>query len=353
MAVQAIRWKQDQLSIVDQTLLPGDLRYIALDTEEAVWEAIQQLKVRGAPAIGCCAAYGLVVGVRNRAPQSVAEGQAAVEAVSNYLATSRPTAINLFWALDRMRSCAAELGDGETVDGFLARLLEEAHDIQQEDAQMCQFMGDYGAEFIKDGDGILTHCNTGALATGGYGTALSAMYRAHEQGKRFKVYADETRPLLQGARLTAWELMDAGIDVTLICDNTAAQVMKEGKIQHVFVGADRIAANGDTANKVGTYSVAVLAHAHEIPFYVVAPSNTFDMGRVNGDAIPIEQRCSSEVTHAFGQLTAPPGVSVYSPAFDVTPHEFVTAFITERGVLKPPYNRAIQTMLEPMELEAR
>ena len=351
MAVQAIRWAQGCLSIVDQTQLPGKLQYVQLDTEEDVWNAIQQMKVRGAPAIGCCAAHGLVVGVRDRKPADLQSAKEAVIAVSNYLATSRPTAYSLFWALDRMRNCAAQCPEDLSVDTFMERLVKEAHDIQQEDAEMCQLMGNYGAEFIKNGDGILTHCNTGALATGGYGTALSAMFRAHAQGKRFQVYAGETRPLLQGARLTAWELMDAGIDVTLICDNTAAQVMKEGKIQQVFVGADRIAANGDTANKVGTYSLAVLAQAHNIPFYVVAPSNTFDAGISNGDTIPIEERCSTEVTHAFGQLTAPPGVSVYCPAFDVTPNTLITAFITERGILKPPYTKAIQWILDPHKLE--
>jgi methylthioribose-1-phosphate isomerase len=263
--------------------------------------------------------------------------------VTDYLASSRPTAVNLFWALDRMRRCFVQAdGVGRPV---LERLLKEAVAIADEDRQMCAAMGQAGAGLIREGSGVLTHCNTGALATAGAGTALAVIYTAAEQGKRFRVYADETRPLLQGARLTAWELKQAGLDVTLICDSMAAQVMKEGKVQLAVVGADRIAANGDTANKIGTYGVAILAQAHGIPFYVAAPSSTFDLSLPTGDAIPIEQRDPKEVTQGFGRATAPEGVAVYNPAFDVTPARLITGIITEKGVIAPVNAAAIRAML--------
>jgi methylthioribose-1-phosphate isomerase len=314
------------LRLIDQTQLPGTLSFRDCRTVEDVWEAIRALRVRGAPAIGIAAAYGVVIGVRKGTPLSE---------VADYLRTSRPTAVNLFWALDRM----------ERVVGSLDRLLDEARAIHEEDRRMCHAIGRAGADLIHDGAGVLTHCNTGGLATAEYGTALSVMFTAADQGRRFQVFADETRPLLQGARLTTWELQQAGIDVTLICDSMAAQVMKEGRIQLVIVGADRIAANGDAANKIGTYGVALLAKAHGIPFFVAAPSSTFDLNLANGDGIPIEQRDPREVTHGFGRQTAPDGVAVYNPAFDVTPARLIAGLITEKGVIQPVTETAIRERL--------
>lgn len=339
-----IRWSGGRLQIIDQTLLPEECRLITLATSEAVWEAIRALRVRGAPAIGCCAAFGVIVGL-DESPQSTVTGALArVRTVAEYLATSRPTAVNLFWALDRMTRAADAAAGAESVAAFRARLEAEAVAINEENDRLCDAIGNYGAALVPDGAGILTHCNAGPLATGGCGTALGVILRAHEQGKRIRVFADETRPLLQGARLTAWELVNAGVDTTLICDNTAAQVMREGRVQLAVVGADRIAANGDTANKVGTYGVALLARAHNIPFYVAAPSSTFDLSLESGRDIPIEERDAAEVTHGFGRRTAPEGVKVYSPAFDVTPAELIAGFITERGVLRPPYRESLAVL---------
>lgn len=321
------------LKMIDQTRLPTEFVEIECHDVETVWEAIRTLRVRGAPAIGIAAAYGVVLGVRSAVASGEAEFGARLREVTDYLATSRPTAVNLFWALDRMKRVAA--GQGGKPD--LQVLLAEAHVIAEEDRQMCRAIGRYGAELLTDGQGVLTHCNAGGLATADYGTALAAIFAAHEAGKTVHVYADETRPLLQGARLTAWELQRRGIDVTLICDSMAAQVMREGRVQSVIVGADRIAANGDTANKIGTYGVALLAAAHEIPFYVAAPSSTFDLSIASGEAIPIEHRNPEEITHGFGKQTAPDGVRAYNPAFDVTPARLIAAFITERGVVRPPY----------------
>jgi len=309
MAVEALRWQDGRLSIIDQTLLPTECRYIELKTVAAVWEAIKTLRVRGAPAIGICAGFGVLVAVEEQQPETAAEGARVVREAVEYLATSRPTAVNLFWALDRMAR-AAERAGKSSMPGWRKVMEAEAQAIYAEEVAACRAIGGFGAELIRDGDGVLTHCNAGALATGEYGTALAVMYRAQELGRRFRVFADETRPLLQGARLTAWELLQAGIDVTLICDNMAAQVMREGRIQLVVVGADRIAANGDTANKIGTYGVAVLARAHEIPFYVAAPCSTIDRRLPDGSAIPIEQRDPAEITHGFGRATAPANVAV-------------------------------------------
>lgn len=341
--VEPVRWRNGRLTIIDQTLLPAEFVEIDLDTREAVWEAIKQLRVRGAPAIGVCAAYAVLVGLAERAPFPSADAVAAeVTRIADYLASSRPTAVNLFWALDRMRRTAAGHADAESA---LQRLEAEAVEIYEEDKRRCRAIGEHGAPLIGEGDGVLTHCNAGSLATSAYGTALAAMFRARELGRRFSVYADETRPLLQGARLTAWELMQADIDVTVICDNMAAQVMREGRIQLVIVGADRIAANGDAANKIGTYGVAQLARAHDIPFYVAAPLSTFDASLATGALIPIEERASDEITHGFGKQTAPDGVKVYNPAFDVTPAELIAGIITERGILRPPYGPAISDAL--------
>ena len=332
-----------KLRIIDQTRLPVELVEIELETVKDVWEAIRSLRVRGAPAIGVSAAYGVVLGVRGES-ESRDRFDSNLKHVAEELATSRPTAVNLFWALDRMKACAAanaELAPKEMTE----RLLEEAQAIEREDREMCAAIGRHGAELLKDGEGVLTHCNAGGLATAGNGTALSVMFAAAAAGKSIHVYADETRPLLQGARLTAWELKQRNIPVTLICDSMAGWVMKQKKVAAVVTGADRIAANGDAANKIGTYSVALLAKAHGIPFYVAAPSSTFDFSLERGDEIPIEERSPEEITHGFGRQTAPEGVETYNPAFDVTPAELIAAIITERGVIQPVNRETIAKVL--------
>lgn len=339
MSVEPVKWREGRLYIIDQTLLPGEYVEIPLDTVEAVWEAVKKLRVRGAPAIGIAAAFGVVVATKNSPSTGIDSARDVCNRAADYLATSRPTAVNLFWALERMKRVAS--GHNGDMHSFVERLEREAVDICEEDKRRCREIGEYGSDLIHDGDGVLTHCNAGALATGAYGTALGVMVRAQEKGRRFRVFADETRPLLQGARLTAWELAQAGIDITLICDNMAAQVMREGKVNLVVVGADRIAANGDTANKIGTYGVALLAKAHDIPFYVAAPLSTFDVSLESGARIPIEQRQADEITHWHGQRMAPEGISVYNPAFDVTPAALVAGIITEKGILRPPYKEAI------------
>jgi methylthioribose-1-phosphate isomerase len=340
---RTVAWIGDtdgHLRLIDQTLLPGRLEYRDCRTVEEVWEAIRALRVRGAPAIGVAAAYGMVLGIQTADPQPLVR----VRKVADYLRTSRPTAVNLFWAIDRMERCASKQPwAGSPV--WREALLEEAHAIRDEDEAMCRAIGRVGAELIQPGQGVLTHCNAGGLATADYGTALAVLFTAAEQGKAIHVYADETRPLLQGARLTAWELQQRAIDMTLICDSMAAQVMKEGRIQLVIVGADRIAANGDTANKIGTYGVALLAKAHGIPFYVAAPSSTFDLSIASGEQIPIEQRDPREVTHGFGRATAPEGVKVYNPAFDVTPAALIAGIVTEKGLIRPVCAERIRAVL--------
>jgi methylthioribose-1-phosphate isomerase len=345
--IQTIRWAGDAatgyLRLIDQTRLPTE--YVEMDCRdvEAVWEAIKSLRVRGAPAIGVAAAYGAVIGARARGIDDEDSVGDALRSATGYLRTSRPTAVNLFWALDRMDAAASE-GQGGGL-ALLERLLAEARRIEEEDRAMCRAIGRHGAALVGSGQGILTHCNAGGLATADYGTALAVIFAAHEQGIAVRVFADETRPLLQGARLTAWELKRRGIPVTLICDNMAAQVMREGKVQMVVVGADRIAANGDTANKIGTYGVALLAKAHAIPFYVAAPSSTFDLSIPDGSVIPIEQRDPHEVTHGFGRQTAPDEIEVYNPAFDVTPAELIAGIITERGIIRPVNAPTIREVL--------
>ncbi|HEY1381732.1 MAG TPA: S-methyl-5-thioribose-1-phosphate isomerase [Gemmataceae bacterium] len=332
------------LRLLDQTRLPGEVAFRDCRTAADVWEAIRSLRVRGAPAIGVAAAFGVVVGLLERQTVNVAAFRDRVREVADYLRTSRPTAVNLFWALDRMVRKADRLAEPFDRVAAVTALLAEARAIQDEDAAMSRAIGRHGAALVSDG-GVLTHCNAGGLATAEYGTALAVVYAAADAGRRLRVYVDETRPLLQGARLTAWELLRHGLDVTLICDNMAAQVMREGKINMVVVGADRIAANGDTANKIGTYGVALLAHAHGIPFYVAAPSSTFDLSLSSGEHIPIEQRDPREVTHGFGSATAPAGIQVYNPAFDVTPARLIAGIITERGVIRPVTDAAIREML--------
>ena len=339
MATETIRWTggpDGWAELIDQTLLPGEFTIIAVRDIGAMWEAIKVLRVRGAPAIGIAAGYGVVLGLQTLDDKAPAEqARAKVKETCDYLATSRPTAVNLFWALDRM-SQSAQNARAQTAGELKEHLLNEAQAIRTEDAAMCRAIGKNGAHLITPGVGVLTHCNAGGLATAEYGTALAPMFTAHERGINFRVYADETRPLLQGARLTTWELDQAGIDVTLICDNMAGELMKQGKIDLVITGADRIAANGDAANKIGTYSVAVLARAHGIPFYIAAPSSTFDLDLKDGSQIPIEERDPEEITNAWGKRTAPEGIKVYNPAFDVTSHDHIAAIITERGLIQKP-----------------
>lgn len=345
--LQTLHWVGDVdgcLRMIDQTRLPVEFVEIDCRDVETVWEAIKVLRVRGAPAIGIAAAYGVCVGIQKAAGSDETTFFKRLDEVADYLATSRPTAVNLFWALDRMKKAAQRLR-GKPTREIAAALLAEALAIHEEDRQMCRAIGRHGAALLTDGQGVLTHCNAGGLATSDYGTALALFFAAAESGKTLHIYADETRPLLQGARLTAWELKQRGIDVTLICDNMAAQVMREGRIQAVVTGADRIAANGDTANKIGTYGVALLAAAHKIPFYIAAPSSTFDLSIRSGADIPIEERDSREVTHGFGRQTAPDGVAVYNPAFDVTPAELIAGIICERGVIQPVNRETIAAML--------
>ncbi len=346
--VETLHWvgdHQGHLVLIDQTRLPLELVELECRTVETVWEAIKQLRVRGAPAIGISAAYGVVVGLQTITGQSEDALYARLEEVCAYLAGSRPTAVNLFWALDRMKRAGLALRGKAPPTQIQAALLGEARAIHEEDRAVCHAIGRYGAELLAANSGVLTHCNAGGLATAEYGTALSIFFTAQDQGKSLHVYVDETRPLLQGARLTAWELSQRGIQATLICDSMAAHVMQQGRVQAVVVGADRITANGDTANKIGTYSVAVLAHAHGIPFYVAAPTNTFDLTLESGDLIPIEQRSSTEITHGFGRQTAPTGIGVYNPAFDVTPARLIKAIITERGIIDPVTKQTIAAML--------
>ncbi|MEW6412147.1 MAG: S-methyl-5-thioribose-1-phosphate isomerase [Candidatus Zixiibacteriota bacterium] len=323
--VKSLERIDGRLRWIDQTQLPMVLDYKESDDYFEIIRAIKRLEIRGAPAIGIAAAYGIAVAIERAKIYDLG----FVNRVGLEFKNARPTAVNLSWAVDRVLRRAADDNIGEA--GSAAMLWEEAGAIHAEDAEMCKRIGENGAEFISDGDSILTHCNAGALATGGIGTALGVIYTCRNQGKAVKVYADETRPLLQGARLTTWELKHESIDVTLICDNTAGMLMRQGKVKHVLVGADRIAANGDTANKIGTYSLAVLARENRVPFYVAAPASTFDDGIATGDDIVIEERSASEVVHGFGRRTAPEGIKVYSPAFDVTPHELISYYITDSG----------------------
>jgi methylthioribose-1-phosphate isomerase len=348
---QTVKWIgqcDGVLELIDQRLLPGEFALLAVRDTEQLHEAIRTLAVRGAPAIGVAAAYGPVLALHTLAPgATVAQGVERTLEACDFLATSRPTAVNLFWALDRLRAKAREVGAAPqaTLSELHTALLTEAKAIHEEDVAMCQQIGRHGQTFIANGAGVLTHCNAGALATAGQGTALSVMFEAQRSGKHFKVYADETRPLLQGARLTAWELQQAGIDVTVICDNMAGWLMKQGKINAVITGADRIAANGDAANKIGTYSLSVLARQHGIPFYIAAPSSTFDLNLTSGTEIPIEQRPEEEVVHFAGVSTAPDGVAVYNPAFDVTDAQNITAIITEKGVIDTPTTESVRRLL--------
>jgi len=330
---KTLEWVQDHLRIIDQARLPQKVVYLDCRTLNDVAAAIRDLKVRGAPAIGVAAGFGVVVGMQENLPKTSEDYKVRLDYVISALSRTRPTAVNLFWALERMRSASQKHSDLDP-KRLTQVLLQEALTIHEEDKQMCEKIGELGATLLKDGDTVLTHCNAGALATGGIGTALGIIYTATWQGKKISVYADETRPVLQGARLTVWELKQQGVDVTLICDNAAATVMRNKKIDCVIVGADRVAANGDVANKIGTYNVAILAKHHKIPFYVAAPSSSFDPTIQDGSQIVIEERASDEVTDCFGKRTAPEDTKVFSPAFDVTPGVLVTAYVTEKGITR-------------------
>ncbi len=353
MIVKALEWighSDGFLELTDQRRLPAEFVKIKCTQIEQVYDAISTLAVRGAPAIGVAAAYGLVLGMQK--PVHADDSKKSIAALAQsceYLASSRPTAVNLFWAIERVRTKTEEfLADKPQADLHSLRefILAEAHRIRQEDIEMCRRIGANGEKFIEDNAGILTHCNAGALATAGQGTALSLMFEAQKRGKKFNVYADETRPLLQGARLTAWELLQAGIDVTVVCDNTAGWLMKQGRINAVITGADRIAANGDTANKIGTYSLSILAREHGIPLYIAAPSSTFDLTITSGVEIPIEERSPDEVMSFGENKTAPDGVKVYNPAFDITQAADITAIVTERGVIEKPTAQKIAEHLK-------
>lgn len=337
-----IEWRGGELYLLDQTRLPLEVVTLRQETAGQVWQSILDLKVRGAPAIGVAAAYGLCVAVKGARGVPLAEFRAELAAQAEYLNSARPTAVNLGWALRRMLAAAA--ADVATSAALYDRLVSEAESIHAEDREICRGIARYGAPLITPGIGVLTHCNAGALATSGLGTATAPMYLAHHQGVKFSVYADETRPLLQGARLTSWELQRAGLDVTLITDNMAASMMAAGRIQLVIVGTDRVAANGDVANKIGTLGVAILARHFNIPFYVACPSSTVDLATPGGAEIEIEERKAEEVTSFGARRTAPEGVHVANPAFDVTPNALVTGLITERGIIAAPYDVNLQAV---------
>ncbi len=343
MSIPTIEWDNGKVKLIDQTKLPQEFVYTYCEDIESLREAIRKMKVRGAPALGIAGALGVVLGIKDSDAKTFSQFKDKLNEVISCLSTVRPTGVNLFWALERMKKVALESGKKE-IHTVKEILLHEALEIVKEDKTICRKIAMHGAKFIKDGDRILTHCNAGALATADYGTALGVIYRAKEQGKRVSVYVDETRPKLQGARLTCWELMQAGIDVILICDCVAASLMKDGRIDKVLVGADRIAGNGDCANKIGTYNLAILAKTHKIPFYIVAPISSFDIKIGDGTQIPIEERSPDEVRQIFGNWIAPSGVKVYNPAFDVTPAEFITAIVTEEGIIYPPYKKTIRSL---------
>jgi len=340
LPIATIEWENGKVKIIDQNKLPHELVRTYCPDVKTLREAISSLKVRGAPALGIAGAFGVVLGIQNSSTTDFPTFARELEEVIDYLGSSRPTAVNLFWALRRMRDCA-EKNKNREIPQVKRALEEEALQIMEEDRIRSRQMAKKGASLLKDGDRILTHCNAGALATADYGTALGVIYRAKEEGKKVTVYADETRPLLQGARLTTWELLQGGVEVTLICDNMAGDLMQRGKIDKVLVGADRVAANGDVANKIGTYTLAVLAKENEIPFYVVCPISSIDLQILSGNMIPIEGRDSQEVTHFAGKRVAPNGVKVYNPAFDITPAHYVTAIITERQIFRPPYKEIL------------
>jgi methylthioribose-1-phosphate isomerase len=342
---RTIEWHDGAVTMIDQRVLPLHYETITYTTYQGVAEAVHTMVIRGAPAIGAAAGFGMALAGLQSAARTRLDLLRDLEVAADVLRKSRPTAVNLFWAIDRMMRTAAD-ESLDTTDDVREALIREAQKIADEDVEINKRMAEHGAALIKDGDTILTHCNTGALAVVDYGTALGVIRRAHEQGKRIKVFADETRPRLQGARLTAWELMRWGIDVTLIADNAAGHYMRKGMINICFVGSDRTAANGDVANKIGTYKVAVLAKENGIPFYPVVPTSTIDLRLENGDLIPIEERDEREVTEIDGVRIAPLGVKVGNPAFDVTPHRYVTGIVTENGIAYPPFELSLRKMVK-------
>lgn len=341
-----IEWRDGAVVMIDQRKLPAEEVYVECRTAPEVAKAIKTMVIRGAPAIGVAAAMGLALGVETSKATGTQKLATEFYRLCELMAATRPTAVNLFWAIDRMKaSFAAAVTAGESVNQIKARLIAEARAIHDEDVASCRAIGEHGADVVADGSHVLTHCNAGALATAGYGTALGVIRGAVERGKKVAVFADETRPFLQGARLTAWELVKDGIDTTVITESMAAPLMRDGRINLVVVGADRIAANGDTANKVGTYTVALVAREHKVPFYVAAPVSTIDLDTPDGRQIPIEERPAREVTHVKAVRLAPEGAKVFNPAFDVTPHALITGIITERGIARPPYTESLAALV--------
>jgi methylthioribose-1-phosphate isomerase len=344
--------QDDVIVMVDQRKLPAQEVYVRCRTAPEVAKAIRTMVIRGAPAIGVAAAYGIALGMRRSTAKGTTQFTVEFQKTCDLMAGTRPTAVNLFWAIDRLKRAFAEGAQaGESPEELSARLDREARAIHDEDVANCRLMGGHGADVVKDGARVLTHCNAGALATAGYGSALGVIRAAVEQGKKIAVFADETRPFMQGARLTAWELVRDGINTTVITESMAGPLMRDGEIDVVIVGADRIAANGDTANKIGTYTVAVLAHEHQIPFYVAAPLSTIDLATPEGRLIPIEERDQREVTHFGTWRVTPEGAKTRNPAFDVTPHRYIAGIITERGILRPPYAESLAAALAGSGLE--
>jgi methylthioribose-1-phosphate isomerase len=342
-----IDWQGDVVVMVDQRKLPGQEIYIRCRTAQEVARAIRTMVIRGAPAIGVAAAMGIALGMRRSTAKGTKQFTVEFQKICDMMAGTRPTAVNLFWAIDRMKRVFAEAAQaGQSTDEIAARLELETRAIHDEDVASCRTMGAFGADVVPDGARVLTHCNAGALATAGYGSALGVIRAAVERGKRIAVFADETRPFLQGARLTAWELVRDGINTTVITESMAGPLMRAGEIDLVVVGADRIAANGDTANKIGTYTVAVLAREHKIPFYVAAPLSTIDLSTPDGDRIPIEERDRREITHLGSSQLTPEGAHIRNPAFDVTPHRYITGIITEKGIFGPPYHETLKRAFE-------
>jgi methylthioribose-1-phosphate isomerase len=342
-----IDYQDDVIVMVDQRKLPGEEVYVRCRTGPEVAKAIRTMVIRGAPAIGVAAAYGIALGMKRSAANGTKQYAVEFQKLCDLMAATRPTAVNLFWAIDRLKATfAAGAQAGESPEELSSRLFREAQAIHDEDVANCRLMGGHGAAVVPDGARVLTHCNAGALATAGYGSALGVIRAAVEQGKKIAVFADETRPFLQGARLTAWELVRDGINTTVITESMAGPLMRAKEIDIVVVGADRIAANGDTANKIGTYTVAVLAHEHEVPFYVAAPLSTIDLATADGDHIPIEERDQREVSHLGTARLTPEGASIRNPAFDITPHRYITGIITERGILRPPYAESLKQAFE-------
>jgi len=343
-----IAWQDDEIVMIDQRKLPGSEVYVRCKTATEVARAIKTMVIRGAPAIGVAAAMGIAIGMRRSKSPGTKKFAAEFTTLCDLMAGTRPTAVNLFWAIARMkRSFAAGVQAGESVDELKVRLAREAHQIHDEDLQSCKDLGRFGADVVPAHARILTHCNAGALATAGYGTALGVIRAAAEQGKVDQVFADETRPFLQGARLTAWELVRDNVPTTVITESMAGPLMQRGGIDFVVVGADRIAANGDVANKIGTYTVAMMAHAHHVPFYVAAPLSTIDLATPDGSQIPIEQRSAREMTHHGSTQLTPAGASVWNPAFDVTPHHLIAGIITEKGIIRPPYHDTLKQLFSP------